>query len=123
MGVFRNCLRIVSAARPICDMEGDDELESRDPISAQFGIVPAPRDLEARDEWLEFHRVLSASVEDLLEHDFNRLQAILYVMDVDENRAAKAFALRDPRQISAEVANLMIERHVARLRSRKERQQ
>jgi hypothetical protein len=96
-----------------------DELETGDQISTQFGIAAAPRDVEASAEWERFRAALQERIADLLETDFNRLQAILYVMDVDEAEASRAFALREPQAVSAALADLMIRRHIARMQARR----
>ena len=98
-----------------------DELIPQDALSTQFGIIPAPRDLESRGDWEKFRAELKSRIEDLLENDFNRLQSILYVMDVDETKASAAFATRDQQAVAAELADLMIARHIARMETRRTR--
>lgn len=98
-----------------------DEVEPGGMLSAQFGIVPAPQDLDASTQWQEFHAALKQRIEEMLEHDFHRLQSILYLMDVDEQMAEEAFSLRPPAAVANELASLMIKRHISRMKTRQER--
>ena len=93
----------------------------KDLLSEQFGIVGAPSTLEASAQWESFHAALKARVVQMLGSEFEKLQSILYLMDVDEDKASRAFAIRDRDESAAQLATLMMNRHVARMRTRQQR--
>ncbi len=73
-----------------------------------------------RDDPQEWLRQLTASVNEMLVNDFNRLVAILYRMDIPEKKL-RARLLDHPDTDAAElIANMIIERQVQKIQSRQQ---
>lgn len=63
-------------------------------------------------------KVFIARVNELLEKDFNKLVAILYRMDVDENRLRLLLDQNKDSDAAIIITELIIERQIQRLKSR-----
>ncbi|HLP33648.1 MAG TPA: hypothetical protein VK202_09255 [Bacteroidia bacterium] len=61
---------------------------------------------------------LSAKIADLMQHDFHRLLAILYRIDVHENNVKRVFDEYTPHEIPSMIAELMIQRQLQKARTR-----
>jgi len=59
---------------------------------------------------------LAHEIQLLLDHDFQRFLNMLYLIDVDEQKAKEAFADNDP---SWRLAELVIERELQKVESRR----
>jgi hypothetical protein len=93
--------------------QGPDSGGDLDGVCRAFDIQPASAaGLEMEARLAALHAVLSARIEFLLVHEFEMLLAALYRIDVDEDRAAQAFALRDPPVVASRLADLVIARHL-----------
>lgn len=99
--------------------------EPVEPVENELGergsdLVRAAFDLEnvqAASEQL--HGLLAARIREMLGDRFEQLLAILYRVDVSEERAQMAFAQREPERIADELARLVIERHIQKAEMRR----
>jgi len=66
----------------------------------------------------QFRDWLSAKIADLMQHDFHRLLAILYRIDVHENNVKRVFDEYTPHEIPSMIAELMIQRQLQKARTR-----
>lgn len=71
---------------------------------------------EVESRWAALHGILRARIEYLFVHEFEMLLAALYRIDVNEDHATAAFALRDPPMVAARLADLVIARQVEKLK-------
>ena len=95
--------------------DADDLLdEPADLMRAAFEIEQAGLTEE------ELRVALAARIEQMLASGFEQLLAALYRMDVDEGKAQPAFLLREPPRVAAALANLVLERHAEKRRTRGE---
>ena len=112
---------LADAATP-CAPPDDEPAE---PVENELGdaggdLVRAAFNLEnvqAASEQL--HGLLVARIREMLGDRFEQLLAILYRVDVSEERAQIAFAQRDPEMIADELARLVIERHIQKAEMRR----
>ncbi|RYY62905.1 MAG: hypothetical protein EOO05_00950 [Chitinophagaceae bacterium] len=68
-------------------------------------------------EWMQ---QLQISINQLLVHDFNKLIAILYRLDVSEPKLRQRLAEANAADAAAVIAGLVIERQVEKIKSRRE---
>lgn len=61
---------------------------------------------------------LSGKVSELMQHDFHRLMAILYRIDVHENNVKRVFDEYTPLEIPSMLAELMIQRQLQKAKTR-----
>ena len=62
--------------------------------------------------------LLAEKINELLTHDFQKLISILYRMDVSENKLRKLLVENQNMDAGLIIANLMVERHIQKLKSR-----
>lgn len=74
--------------------------------------VPQHITHEQLREWL------SGKVSELMQHDFHRLMAILYRIDVHENNVKRVFDEYTPLEIPSMLAELMIQRQLQKAKTR-----
>lgn len=79
--------------------------------SLLFGEEVQAMEKEAFMDWLR------QKVQDLLDHDFNRLVNLLYKIDVYESKARECFG-KSNREIAACLAELIWERQLQKAKSR-----
>ncbi|MGI8908863.1 MAG: hypothetical protein ACR2IE_20510 [Candidatus Sumerlaeaceae bacterium] len=66
------------------------------------------------------HRLVTNRVSQLLKDDFSRLMSSLYQMDVDEELVSATFQLPSHEATASQIAELIIEREIRKVRSRSE---
>ncbi len=74
------------------------------------------KDYRSREELIN---IVSITVFDLLAGDMEKLMSILYRLDVDEARFKKALASSDPSAVHMKVAELIVDREIEKLETRK----
>lgn len=74
--------------------------------------------LELRDNSRSYNLLLD-TVNEWLQHDFNRLVQVLYRMDVSENKLRKLLKDRPGEDAAGIIVNLMIERQLEKMESRR----
>ena len=96
-----------------------DEVEDEF-VDLNNDVVQAAFNLDADSMSGErFHAMLMARIREMLTDDFDRLLAILYRVDVSEERAREAMQQSDLDGVAYELADLVLERHVEKLRARR----
>lgn len=68
----------------------------------------------------ELRAKLSAHINDLINHDFEKLVYYLYRIDVDETKMRMLLDKRQGENAAALIADLVIERQLQKLESRKQ---
>lgn len=68
----------------------------------------------------ELRLKLSAYINDLINHDFEKLIYYLYRIDVDENKMRSLLTAREGENAAGLIADLIIERQLQKIESRKE---
>jgi hypothetical protein len=82
-------------------------------LSGILGVDVTASNREALHAWL------TAEVVRLLLYDMERLLSILYRVDVRESKVKEAFVEGKPEQIAFRIAELMIERELQKVESRR----
>lgn len=68
----------------------------------------------------EIRSALRSHINDLINHDFNRLVSLLYRIDVNEQKL-KGLLAQSPGEDSAQlIADLILERQIEKIKSRKD---
>jgi hypothetical protein len=67
----------------------------------------------------QLHEMLAARIREMLTDSFDQLLGILYRVDVSEERAREAMQHGDLDGVAEELAHLVLERHVEKLRARR----
>jgi len=62
---------------------------------------------------------LTEIIRELLDRDFNRLMQAMYRIDIPEENFINALNAKNPNEIPAEIANLVINREMQKVESRK----
>src|SRR5687768_29812 len=91
-----------------------NEQEAIKKLEEQFGII-SPSAV-----YHEKLKSLAARINDLLNHDFQKLISILYRMDISESKLRRLLEENKTMDAGLIIANLMIEREVQKIQSRKE---
>ena len=68
----------------------------------------------------ELKEKLTAFINDLINHDFEKLVFYLYRIDVNEAKMKKLLDQRDGENAAGLIADLIIERQIEKINSRKE---
>ena len=68
----------------------------------------------------EIKEKLTAFINDLINHDFEKLVFYLYRIDVNEAKMKKLLDQRDGENAAGLIADLIIERQIEKINSRKE---
>ena len=68
----------------------------------------------------ELKEKLTAFINDLINHDFEKLVFYLYRIDVNETRMKQLLDQRDGENAAGLIADLIIERQIEKIKSRKE---
>jgi hypothetical protein len=90
-------------------MENDSPIEKAlEQTIRLFGM-----ELQAGDD---ARQKLVAAINELIQHDFNRLLHILYRIDVDEDKLKSALRQQPDRDAAEIIAELMIERQAGKRR-------
>src|SRR6266481_6266553 len=88
--------------------------EARAELDKEYGLMsPAA----AFTEW---RRQLAAELNRLIQHDFNRLISGLYRLDVSESKLKYLLQNNPAEHAGAIIADLIIERQVQKIKSRRE---
>jgi hypothetical protein len=87
-------------------------------ISKNFALDTVETDLELENFFEQFREKLSAHIFDLLQHDYNRLLAILYRIDVDEKKVRNCLEGSGIFNVSDALADLIIERLIQKIKFR-----
>lgn len=66
----------------------------------------------------EFQEKLRVFINDLIQHDFQKLVSILYTMDVDENRLKSILKENEGKDTAVIIAGLVIERELQKIATR-----
>ncbi len=82
----------------------------------QWGIWPLE---EKRIAWDAMLGELGRRVDFLLKHDFERLMSCMYMVDVSEQRFSEAVKLPEKDKPARVIAQLILEREVEKMGSRK----
>jgi len=98
------------------ETHGSDR-ERKRVIAERFGM--AEEGGERWDDVSEFRRALIERIVYLLECDAERLMAILYRVDVSEDAVTGVFRERVPENIAPALADLIIERQMRKVRTRR----
>jgi hypothetical protein len=100
--------------------EHDLTNEALQAFAASFGVEPEEALIETETPTLdEVRRFLIPRITDLLDHNPSLLMHILYRVDVAERDVKHVFAESQTDAIPADLANLLIERQLRKLRFRK----
>ena len=75
--------------------------------------LPVPSGLE------ELITELSVIIGEMITHDFNRLVNILYRIDVSEEKVKKAMGEQSPEDVPRKIAELIVERELQKLETRR----
>lgn len=67
----------------------------------------------------ELKEKLAVHINDLINHDFQKLVFLLYRIDVDENKMRRLLEQREGENAAGLIANLIIERQLQKIESRK----
>ncbi len=100
------------------DAEVPDELGigQTDMVRSAFGLdVPSDAALA------QLRPILVARICEMIRSDFQGLLGVLYRMDVSEERATEVFGRKEPGLIAEGLADLVIERHLEKTRTRQMR--
>lgn len=68
----------------------------------------------------ELQQRLTLFINDLIQHDFQRLVAILYKVDVDENKLKNILKAEAGKDAAGVIARLIIEREKQKILTRKQ---
>ncbi len=98
---------------------------SRDLVRASFGVDLFPETWEklAREEQEKLLGMLASRIEEMMDHSFEQLLAILYRLDVDETKAQEAFSAPSRPAIARRLAELVLLRQIEVIRTRRKRPQ
>ena len=91
--------------------EQDNIFLAQQELSAEFNIRPVSR----YEEWM---RELAATINNLIQTDFNRLVYILYRLDVNEARLKQLLAQEAGSNAGELIARLMVERQLEKINTR-----
>jgi len=84
--------------------------------SKSLAIPVSGQDISSRHilkTWLE------KAIRELIKGDLDKLMNALYIIDVPEEKAREAFALKNDMEISSHLAELVIQREQAKIKTRK----
>lgn len=81
-------------------------------IEKDFGLLVEPN-FDALKQKLTEHLVY------LLVNDLEKLWGILYRIDVNEQKVKSLFSLNNPKEIAPQIADMIIERQMQKIESRK----
>ena len=82
--------------------------------SLELAVLPGPLTEEA------FRSQLTRYINDLINHDFNKLVSLLYRVDVDERKLKTLLAANEGQSAAELIASLLIERQLQKIKTRKE---
>lgn len=99
--------------------------ESRDLVRASLGVDLFPERWEtlAREEQEKLLALLASRIEEMMDHCFDQLLAILYRLDVDESKAQEAFSATSRPAIARRLAEIILMRQIEVIRTRRKRSQ
>ncbi len=87
-------------------------------VSKTFALDTKEADFDPEKYFEQFRELLSAHIFDLLQHDYNRLLAILYRIDVDEKKVRNCLEGPEIFNISDALTDLIIERLIQKIKFR-----
>ena len=67
----------------------------------------------------ELHSYLTSAIKELLDKDFNKLLNALYRIDVSEQKVSEAINMEAPENIASSLANLVIDRELQKVITRR----
>lgn len=82
---------------------------------SQLVALPAA----AHINWDRFEHSLREKINDLIQHDFQRLVDFLYRLDVDESKLKALLSKQADTDAAIIISNLIIERQIQKIRDRK----
>ncbi len=109
---------------PESDLPPDELADVRtELVRASFGLAAVPRAWETlpEDERHRFLAMLAARIEEIMDESFEKLLAILYRLDVDERKVNTAFGENSRPAIARALAELVVERQLRTIRTRRQR--
>ena len=68
----------------------------------------------------ELHATMTQYIDHLINHDFEKLVFLLYRIDVDESKMRALLAQKEGENAAVLIADLIIERQLQKLKSRRE---
>jgi|GEM_PF-103917 len=76
--------------------------------------------LEHHDPYIldEIKKILTQKIKDLMSSNLEKLQQILYRIDVDQGKVHDIFMMENPEEIPSSLADIIIERQLAKVRTR-----
>lgn len=83
-----------------------------------FSGVAQDIEIMVKDDTIPGRQLLVDRVNDLLQRDFNKLIAILYRVDVNENKLRAMLEENEDREAAEIITDLLIERQVQKIKSR-----
>ena len=92
-------------------MEGNELVQI---LNQKIGI-----DLPGNIDTDELHAALRGVINDLIQHDFQRLVSILYRVDVEENKLKKILKEQQGTDAAEIITSLIIERERQKIETRK----
>ena len=93
------------------------QMEIREPVNivaSSLGLAPTGH------SYKEVLEQLVATINELIDHDFNKLVSILYRMDINENKLRLLLNENKDQDAGLFIANMMIERELQKIRSRRD---
>lgn len=81
-------------------------------------VFTAPEDVLLKDHL--FFTGLSAAINDLILHNFEKLVSLLYRLDVNEKKLRQMLAQQHEVNAADTIASLVIERQLEKIKSRKD---
>jgi hypothetical protein len=69
-----------------------------------------------------WYEELKVAVNDLINHDFNKLIQLLYQLDVPEQKLKNIFSANTGEDAGTIITNLLVERQIQRIKSKKNNQ-
>ena len=97
-------------------------MESREILEQSFNLVArdfGTGELPEKQLSREFVKSwLTEKIQDLIDHQIERLWNILYRIDVNENRAREAISQCEPGELAAALAEMVLERQIEKIKTR-----
>ncbi len=97
-------------------MEPADLQDVHQALVQHWGIWPLG---EKRIAWDAILDELGRRVDFMLRHDFDRLMSCMYMIDISEQRFSEAVKLPEKNRPARAIAQLILEREVEKMESRK----
>jgi len=93
----------------------------KDPIDNTESILQQLATLKENDPAFDtICKSLSDSINDLINHDFEKLVRLLYRLDIDETKLRKTLHDHQQHNAGEMIADMIIERQLQKIKSRRE---